>query len=188
MFDREAIFSQRAPSQRVAARSSRDFPSRPSLSLSRFVLRFRNRSLSGRTLRIRRRIVFNFSPRNFKSKGFTILFVFVLGKKTSFLVVDSSKYVDRVSRLAIIDRCIEILVFIILVPDFISGFVLSKRKKRSLILLIWKNLVSRVSIMIIDRSIVYFVVFLVELYIKTNAISSVYEVINIHKIIIRSSF
>lgn len=42
--------------------------------------------------------------------------------------------------------------------------------------------------MIIDRSIIYFVVFLVELYIKTNAISSVYEVINIHKIIIRSSF
>lgn len=35
-----------------------------------------------------------------------------------------------------------------------------------------------------NRSIVYFLVFLVELYIKTDAISSVYEVINIHRVII----
>lgn len=162
---------------------TRDFPSRPSLSSSRFVLRFRNRSLPGRTLRIRRRIVFNFSPRNFKSKGFTILFVFVLGKKTSFLVVDSSKYVDRVSRLAIIDRCIEILCIYHPRSGFYFGIRSFEKKKKKLNLINMEK--SHLSSVNNDnRSIVYFLVFLVELYIKTDAISSVYEVINIHRVII----
>lgn len=159
---------------------TRDFPSRPSLSSSRFVLRFRNRSLPGRLglgvesfsislLEISNRRVLRF---------FSCLYLVKRRRSSSSIRVNT--WIESRDPLAIIDRCIEILVFITLVPDFISGSILSKRKKRSLILLIWKNLWS---VNNDNRSIVYFLVFLVELYIKTDAISSVYEVINIHKII-----
>lgn len=90
---------------------------------------------------------------------------------------------DRVSRLAIIDRCIEILCIYHPRSGFYFGIRSFEKKKKKLNLINMEK--SHLSSVNNDnRSIVYFLVFLVELYIKTDAISSVYEVINIHRVII----